>query len=73
VIAIDGTKVHANANRDRTMTFEQIARAIVEEAVEIDAAETAVHRERRGDELPAILTTREGREGWLRAAREALE
>jgi Transposase DDE domain/Transposase domain (DUF772) len=73
VIAIDGTKVHANASRDRTMTYAQIARAIVAEAVETDAAETAALGERRGDELPAILATREGREGWLRAARQQLE
>jgi transposase len=30
IIAIDGTKVHANANRDRTLTYEQIAETIVE-------------------------------------------
>src|SRR3712207_3360665 len=29
VIAVDGSKVHANANRDRTMDYEAIARAIV--------------------------------------------
>ncbi len=73
VVAIDGTKVHANANRDRTMDYEQIARAIVEEAIETDAAETAVHGERRGDELPEIVATAHGRQGWLRAARQRLE
>jgi transposase len=73
VVAIDGTKVRASANRDRSMDYEQIARAIVEEAVETDAAETATFGERRGDELPPILTTREGRDGWLRAARQQLE
>jgi hypothetical protein len=73
VIAIDGTKVHANANRDRTMEFEDIARAIVEEAVATDAAETAGLGERRGGELPEVLTTRAGREGWLRAARQQLD
>jgi transposase len=73
VIAIDGTKVHANANRDRTVDYEQIARRIIEEAVETDAAETAMFGERRGDELPPILTTREGRDGWLRAARRQLD
>lgn len=51
VIAIDGTKVAANASRDRTMTYEQIAQAIVAEAIETDAAETARHGDRRGDEL----------------------
>src|SRR3954471_14337790 len=69
VIAIDGTKVSANAHRDRNMTFEEIARTIVAEAIATDAAETAALGERRGDELPEILTTREGREGWRRAKR----
>src|SRR3954466_14062267 len=73
VIAIDGTKVHANANRDRAMDYEKIARAIVEEAVATDAAETAALGDRRGDELPEILTTRQGREGWLRDARQRLD
>src|SRR3954447_20926923 len=73
VIAIDGTKVHANANRDRAMDYEEIARAIVEEAMATDAAETAVLGDRRGDELPEILTTRQGREGWLRDARQRLD
>src|SRR4051812_44601571 len=73
VIAVDGTKVHANANRDRSMTYQDIARAIVEEAVATDAAETAALGDRRGDELPEILTRREGREGWLRDARQRLE
>src|SRR3954468_268893 len=73
VIAIDGTKVHANASRDRTMDYEQIARAIVEEAIATDAAETAVHGERRGDELPETVATTRGREGWLRDARQRLD
>src|SRR5436190_17151464 len=33
VIAIDGTKVAANANRDRSLGYEQTARAIVDEAI----------------------------------------
>src|ERR671923_414011 len=55
VIAIDGTKVAANANRYRTMDYEQLAQAIVEEAIDTDAAETAVHGDRRGDELPEVV------------------
>jgi transposase len=73
VIAIDGTKVHANANRDRTVDYGQIAQAIVEEAVATDAAETAAFGERRGDELPELVASRQGREGWLRAARQRLD
>jgi hypothetical protein len=52
VIAIDGTKVSANANRDRTMSYEQIAQEIVTEAIETDTAERARHGALRGDELP---------------------
>jgi Transposase domain (DUF772) len=73
VIAIDGTKVHANANRDRTMDYEQIARAIIDEAIAADVADTAVHGERRGDELPEVVATTHGRQGWLRAARQRLD
>jgi transposase len=73
VIAIDGTKVAANANRDRTMSYEHIAQAIVEEAIATDAAEAAEHGDRRGDELPEILATNQGRRGWLRAAAQRLE
>src|SRR4051812_40890257 len=67
VIAIDGTKVAANANRDRTMTYEQLAQVIVQEAIATDAAETAARGERRGDELPEIVARRQGREGLLRS------
>jgi transposase len=73
IVAIDGTKVHANANRDRTLTYEQIAAAIVEEAIQTDIAETALHGDDRGDELPEPVATAEGRKRWLRAARQRLE
>jgi transposase len=73
VIAIDGTKVHANASRDRSMDYEALARTIVEEAVATDAAENAVFGDRRGDELPELVASRQGREGWLREARQRLE
>src|SRR3954447_16603963 len=46
VVAIDGTKVSANANRDRTLDYQQLARLIVEEAIATDAAETALLGER---------------------------
>src|SRR3954453_18027241 len=48
IIAIEGTKVHANASRARTMDFEQLARTIVEEAIVTDAAETAAFGHYRG-------------------------
>jgi hypothetical protein len=55
------------------MDYEQIARTIVDEAIATDAAETAQHGDRRGDELPDIVATTHGRQGWLRAARQRLD
>ena len=73
VVAIDGTKVAANANRDRTLSYEQIAQAIVEEAIATDAAEDAEFGDRRGDELPEELARRQGRLQKIRQAKAALE
>jgi transposase len=73
IVAVDGTKIAANANRDRTMTYMQIAQAIVAEAIQIDAAETEALGDARGDELPDLVATAEGRQRWLRAARQRLD
>jgi transposase len=73
VIAVDGTKLHANACRDENLDYEQIAREIVEEAQAVDAAEDELYGEARGDELPEQLRTGEGRRAWLREAKRQLE
>ena len=73
VIAIDGTKVQANASRDANVDYEQLAREIIEEAKAIDAAEDELYGDRRGDELPEELSTSQGRRGWLREAKRRLE
>jgi transposase len=73
VVAIDGTKIAANANRDSTMDYEQIAREIIEEAIETDAAEDELYGEARGDELPSELAQRAGRRGWIREALQELD
>ena len=73
VVAVDGTKVHANASERATRDYEQIAREILEEAAEIDAREDEQFGEQRGDELPLALATREGRQRWLRDARWRLD
>ena len=65
VVAIDGTKMRANASRDRNVDFDRVAREILEEAKAIDAAEDELYGEKRGDELPAELATAEGRRAWL--------
>src|SRR3954447_23046582 len=73
VIAVDGTKVPANASRDANADYEQIAREILEEAKAVDAAEDELYGEARGDELPEQLRTGEGRRAWLRDAKRRLE
>jgi transposase len=72
-IAVDGTRVAANASMDANVDYEQLARKILEEAAEIDAAEDELYGDKRGDELPEQLTTRHGRQAWLREAKRQLE
>jgi transposase len=38
-IAVDGTRVRANASKAQTVDYEKLARTILEEAAEVDAAE----------------------------------
>jgi hypothetical protein len=73
VIAIDGTKVAANANRDRTMDYEQLAKAIVHEQIAADAADDELYGQACGDELPPELARSKGRQAWLREAKRRLD
>ncbi len=73
VVAVDGTKVHANASHHANRDYEQIAREILQEAAEVDAAEDEQFGDRRGDELPEELSTAQGRRGWLREAKQRLD
>jgi transposase len=73
VVAVDGTKVHANASQHATRDYEQIASEILEEAASVDAEEDERFGDRRGDELPRELATAQGRRGWLREAKRRLD
>jgi hypothetical protein len=73
VIAVDGTKVHANAGDRANRSFADIAREILEEAAAVDAAEDERFGEARGDELPPELADPAERRRRLREARRALE
>ncbi len=73
VIAIDGTKVHANASHHSNLDYEQLAKEILKEAGDIDAAEDELYGDARGDELPEHLRTREGRRAALAEAKQKLE
>src|SRR3954471_14377256 len=57
VLAVDGTKLAANAAVQATRDYEQVAREILEEADAVDAAEDERFGEARGDELPPELAT----------------
>jgi hypothetical protein len=76
-VAIDGTKIEANAsldaNRSRKWLEEQVNK-MFSEAEATDAAEDALYGDdKRGDELPEELRKREKRLAKLRAAKEELE
>jgi hypothetical protein len=72
VVAIDGTKMSANASVNANRDFGQIAREILEQAAETDRREDELYGHERGDELPEHLRTREGRRKALGEAKERL-
>ena len=74
VVAIDGTKVHANASQHATRDYEQIAREILERGRRASTpTRTSSSASARGDELPPELATAQGRRGWLREAKRRLD
>ena len=83
-VALDGTKVRANASRHKAMSYkrmkekeEQLAAEVAEllrRAQEVDEEEDRRYgQDRRGDELPEELAFREGRLEKIREAMAALE
>jgi transposase len=82
-VALDGTKLHANASRHKAMSYgrmEERATALEAEvagwlarAEAADATEDAALGDRQGDELPAHLATKERRAAAIRKAKAALE
>ena len=72
-IAVDGTRIRANASRDRNRGYESIVTEILQEAERVDCEEDERYGQARGDELPEPLRTREGRRAALAAARERIE
>src|SRR3954453_9329347 len=73
VIAVDGTKVHANASERATRSYEDIAREILEEAAAVDAEEYERYGDAHGDERPSELATGQGRQRWLQDAKRRLD
>ena len=72
-VALDSTKIAANASGLANRSYEQIAREIFEEAKAINAAEDELYGDARGDELPPELADPKTRRARLRAAKRELE
>ncbi len=73
VVAIDSTKVEANASAWSNRTRRQIAEEILAEAAGTDAAEDAELGKRRGDELPEQWADTRDRRARLREALRHLD
>lgn len=83
-VALDGTKVKANASKHKAMSYERMCQAekeleeevkkLLAEAERIDEEEDKLYgADRRGDELPEELARRETRLKKIREAKAALE
>jgi transposase len=73
VIALDGTRMAANASGRANRTYEQVAAEILAEADAVDAAEDALFGDARGDELPAELADPVSRKQRLREAKRRID
>ncbi|MBU6434113.1 MAG: IS1182 family transposase [Nitrospirae bacterium] len=83
-IALDGTKLKANASKHKAMSYERMVKeegrlqaevdGLLQQATEADARDDARYgTDRTGDELPEELAFREGRLRKIREAKAALE
>jgi transposase len=82
-VALDGTKIKANASKHKAMSYERMKKREAELAAEIDrwlqAAEAAdaeedrLHGSRRGDEMPDWVADKDKRLAKIRAAKAELE
>lgn len=74
-VAIDGTKIAANAARGATRSEDWLraeADRILEEAAGVDAAEDEEFGDQHGDELPEEFADRDGRGARIRRALEEI-
>jgi transposase len=82
-VALDGTKVQANASKHKSMSYERMGseesrlqeevRGWLKRAERIDAEEDELYGEDRGDELPSWVADKQKRMKKIREAKEALE
>jgi transposase len=82
-VALDGSKIKANASKHKAMSYERMAKREAELKAEVDrwlaaaeaadAEEDARHGAKRGDEMPTWIADKNKRIKKIREAREALE
>ncbi len=82
-VALDGTKIKANASKHKAMSYARMRKREAELQAEVDrwlqAAEAAdaeedkLHGDRRGDEMPAWVADKEKRLAKIRQAKAELE
>lgn len=83
-VAIDGSKIQANASKHKAMSYERMEKAekklreeveaLLQQAAAVDAAEDEKYgKGQREEDLPAELARRESRLEKIRAAKAALE
>jgi transposase len=82
-VALDGTKLKANASKHKAMSYERMQRREAELAAEVarwlnaaaaaDAEEDRRFGDKRGDELPAWVADKQKRLAKIRAAKAELE
>jgi transposase len=82
-VALDGTKIKANASKHKAMSYERMKKRQTEleeevrrhlaEAEAADAADDAKHGDTRGDELPKWVTDKRQRIAKIQAAQVELE
>lgn len=83
-VALDGTKIRANASRHKAMSYDRMGQSeaklaaevaeMMSEAQRVDAEEDAVHgADNRGGDLQGEMARREGRLAKIRKAKADLE
>ena len=83
-VALDGTKIKANASKHKAMSYERMCKAekeleeevkrLMEQAERVDREEDQEYgKGKRGDELPEELARRESRLKKIREAKQSLE
>jgi transposase len=82
-VALDGTKIKANASKHKAMSYTRMQKREAELAAEVarwlkaaeaaDAEEDRLYGDKRGDEMPAWVADKQQRLERIRAAKAALE